>query len=180
MEEQRVYKLHRGSRFQGGAKVNINKIGERLSEITDRDGGNLTPEAVVEDGRDERSPFHTLFEWNETEAARQWNLQQARGIIGSVMVTVPVINHNKPLEEPREVTVRNFIENPISGKNGYESLRVVLADAVKRDSLLAQAWRELQAWQSEYQTLQELADVFAITESLRPIINEKIRELEVV
>lgn len=41
-----------------------------LEAIRARDGGKLTPEAVVDSARSKGSPRHRLFEWNDTEAAR--------------------------------------------------------------------------------------------------------------
>ncbi len=44
-------------------------------------GGLLTAESVVEAAKDEASPLHALFEWDDTEAARLFRVQQARQTI---------------------------------------------------------------------------------------------------
>lgn len=49
----------------------------------------LTPVAVLERARSANSALHSLFEWDDSEAARQYRLTQAAGLIRRVVVRVP-------------------------------------------------------------------------------------------
>ena len=61
---------------------------EALKEIAKRDGGLLRPAAVVDAARDEKSPLHGAFEWDDTEAAQKYRLLQAQSLIRSFKVEI--------------------------------------------------------------------------------------------
>ena len=48
--------------------------------------GLIQPEKVVEAASNPESPLHRYFEWDDSEAAHQWRLQQARRLIVRVVV----------------------------------------------------------------------------------------------
>lgn len=48
--------------------------------------GSLTPDHILEASKDETAIFHPLFTWDDSEAAKQYRLQQARMIINNVQV----------------------------------------------------------------------------------------------
>lgn len=59
-----------------------------LEEITERNGGRLTPDLVIEHARDPKSPLHTEFNWDVEQAAwAHWRMR-ARQIISSVTVNI--------------------------------------------------------------------------------------------
>lgn len=62
----------------------------RLELIADRNAGRLTPEDTIEDARDEESPLHPHFTWDDSEAAGKQRLFEARTLIRSVRVTTVV------------------------------------------------------------------------------------------
>ncbi len=68
-----------------------------LKEIAKRDGGKLRPQAVVDAAKDEDSPLHNAFCWDDAEAARLYRLDQARRLIRSFKVVI---------EEPKGKTIR--------------------------------------------------------------------------
>jgi len=94
---------------------------------------------------------------------------QARGIIGSVQTVIVTVPSSKG--PSKEVQTRAFIENTTPGKKGYEPLQVVLASPVSR------AWNELQSWKREYETLEELSEIFEVTEAIGPAITKRINDL---
>lgn len=59
----------------------------RLRELSG-ENGTLTPEAVVADAANPASELHSCFEWDDTKAAHQHRLDQARGLIRIRMTTV--------------------------------------------------------------------------------------------
>lgn len=50
--------------------------------------GSLTPENVLDASRDESALLHCLFQWDDSKAAHQFRLQQARNIINNIEVKV--------------------------------------------------------------------------------------------
>ena len=54
---------------------------DELERIAKANGGVLRAEDVVESARNERSPLHASFTWDNDEAAERWRLHQARNLI---------------------------------------------------------------------------------------------------
>lgn len=66
--------------------------------------GRVTPEAVREAARDPASPLHDEFTWDDGEAAEAYRLEQARGLIRKIRITVQV--------EERIVRAVGYIRDP--------------------------------------------------------------------
>ncbi len=124
-----------------------------LLEIYESNGDVLRTEDVVEYARNPETELHRHFTWDDTEAARNWRLQEAR----------TVIQVNVLMSESTQKTVRAFVslvpDRTIPG-GGYRRIEHVMADPVRRQQLLKQALREAQAWRERYTALQELAPIF--------------------
>src|SRR5262245_18276907 len=60
---------------------------QRLGDLRSHDpDGLITPEAFVEDATSWDSPLHRYLDWDESEAAHQWRLHQARLILGRIRI----------------------------------------------------------------------------------------------
>jgi hypothetical protein len=114
-------------------------------------GGKLEPVAVVEAARDEASPLHEHFEWDDTAAAHQHRLLQARKLISVHVEILPGATEASPVF----VSLR---EDRLDG--GYRTLISVMSDKDLRDKLLADAMADAEAFAVKYNSLRELADVF--------------------
>ena len=100
----------------------------RLLDLYARDG-KLTAETVLDDAYNPNSPLHAQFEWDDTVAAHQYRLVQARQIIRGVQVSV--------MERP----VRQYVF--ITSTDSYHPIETVIAskdwaaemvDEFKRDA----------------------------------------------
>lgn len=140
-----IYEWKIGSRLN----VDAQAVGERLKKIEAR-AGELTPDLVVKDARKPASPLHGAFEWDDSEAAKQYRLQQAGQILRSIVVSIPGADG-----EPK--VVRAFVN--ITDGAGYEDVNVVLRTADKRALLLARAKKELEEWRRRYEDFEELVEV---------------------
>jgi len=117
--------------------------------------GILQAEDVVEFARDERTALHSEFEWDDTVAAHQHRLWQARQII---RLTVTVID-----SPAGQQTVRMYAScdsDRVQPGGGYRSLVDVMGNDELRDQLLAAAFRELRTVRRKYQQLRELQPIF--------------------
>ena len=61
---------------------------QALEEITNGNGGKLTPDLVIEHARNPESPLHTEFNWDVEQAAMSHWRSQARRLISSVLVSI--------------------------------------------------------------------------------------------
>lgn len=121
--------------------------------------GMLTPEDVLQRARVRSSALHSYFEWDDTEAARKYRLEQARGVIRTVRV------HIERVDVP-EIKVRAYVSLP-SDRNtttGYRHISLVMATPAQRNELLAVALAEFEALRKRYADLTELAGVFEAIE----------------
>lgn len=131
-----------------------------LEEIRTSNDGLLLPQTVVEHARNPESPLHDCFEWDDSEAAEQFRLWQARSLI-RVCVTV---------EPQTQQTIRTYVSVMPQRKEsggGYLSTIEAMSDPVQRALVLETALRELTAFEKKYQQLQELAPVFAAMDQVR-------------
>ena len=130
-------------------------VSAELEMLVEQGDGILKAEAVVEYARDPKTALHSHFEWDDTEAAREYRLVQARHIIRVVLRAHSI--------QPPIVT-RIFVslnEDRALPGGGYRTMIDVMSAEESRRKLLAQALAELETWQKKYQTLTELAAIFA-------------------
>jgi hypothetical protein len=146
------YRIRDGFAVKGDPVV----IGRHLEQIRDADGA-LAPEAVLRDAEREESPLHPCFEWDDTEAARRYRLEQARYLIRAIEVEYET-------RGPDQATVVAVQYVTLGGRNQtepYQDIRTVMGDAAKRARYVAAVLRDLQAIREKHRHLRELAEVYA-------------------
>jgi hypothetical protein len=135
-------------------------VGERLAALDAT--GELTPSAVVADARPARSPLHPAFEWDDRRAGPLYREDQARRLIRSVAVLVPVAGQGQPARQIAFVSVGQ----PVPGGALYTTTTRALSAAESRARVLEEALAQLRGWQERYQHLTELAEVFQAIEEV--------------
>jgi hypothetical protein len=136
----------------------IEQIQAELAQIQEQHG-TLRAEDVVEFARNTRTALHAEFQWDDTEAAKQYRLSQARKIIRINVQVLPTARGN--------VTVPVYVSlssDRIQPGGGYRRLEDVMNDADLRQQFLDQALAEFERVRRKYQNLQELAPIFAAIE----------------
>lgn len=136
--------------------IKTSAIGVELRRLAEEHGGELRPDVVVEAASAVDSPLHDWFEWDDSAAAQQWRLHQARMLIRAVVVYEPNLK-GKLL--PCRVFV-SLTPDRVEGGAGYRLTTAVLSDAARRQQLLADALAEMKCFREKYRMLSELADVF--------------------
>jgi hypothetical protein len=132
-----------------------------LRHLAEQDGGTLKPEAVVDAARDPESPLHERFTWDDTKAAQEYRLWEARRLI---RVCVEYLPGDKS-EEPCPVFV-SLTDDRAMGA-GYRTLVDVMDDDELRERLLADALKELDGFRQRYDRVKELATVFLAIDRTR-------------
>lgn len=125
--------------------------------------GVLRPADVVEESRPTTAPLHNCFEWNDTEAAEKWRLEQAAHLIRSVSVVI-----KKP-DGSQGLTRKYVALHNISGKeeeHKYEQVKVVLEDDKLRAEYVAYMRRDAETFRRRYEHLAEYAAI--VREVLMP------------
>jgi hypothetical protein len=166
-----AYQWRRGSRF----KIKAGAAAAELERIRALHEGIVTPQAVVDASRPENAPLHREFEWRDDVAAERFRQEQARKMIGALMVV---------LTDPRDVSVsveptRVFIPVYPSAKQservaqevrvvtgqpaqpgGYAHFKSIYSNEVLRQDRRAQALADLRGWRRRFRDVENLMALF--------------------
>ncbi len=148
-------------------------IKQELEEVRQRYGGVLKSEAVVEYAKNPETALHSQFTWDDSEAAHNYRLWQARMLIRVVVKEAP-----KEEVEPMRVYVSMLEDRYGQPGGGYRSMEEVLTDKDLREQLMEQATKEFERWREKYEHLNELAEVFVAMDKVKS--KRKKREKAVV
>jgi hypothetical protein len=125
-----------------------------MESIRVRHNGVLRPSDVVEYARDSGTALHDRFTWDDSEAADQYRLWQARELIAVVVTLIPGAD-----TESRAYV--SMLDDREKDGGGYRSLVSVLSETESRKRLVAEALAEFDRWKAKYEMLKELASIFA-------------------
>lgn len=126
-------------------------VGEELEQIERNNA--ITPEHVVEYAeRHKDSELYKCFEWDDSEAANKWRLQQARLVICSISLEIK--------EEPRKVQrVYVSIKDKDTEERTFKSINEVLKNDKEYQQLVDKAKKELEGCRDRYTNLIEKDDL---------------------
>ncbi|WP_174804342.1 hypothetical protein [Martelella limonii] len=158
------FEFAEGARFQAGASKNAKEVGEHLEMLRQRFKGELTPEDILDDAKHDNSPLHSFFEWDDSAAAHQYRLKQARGLIRSVVAVY--VSDDRPA-----VRQRAYVHVAEAGIPHYRETSHAMSMTKTRDMVLQQAWRELQAWRRRYADLSEFSDLIDVIDATKKKFN---------
>lgn len=147
------FEFAEGARFQAGDHPEASIVGAHLEMLREKFKGEITPEDVLEDAKNDNSPLHSFFEWSDSAAAHQHRLQQARGLIRSVVAVY--VREDKPA-----VRTRAYVHIPQGETSHYREASHAMSQKSTRDVVLKRALEELIGWQKRYHDLHEFADLF--------------------
>jgi hypothetical protein len=100
-----------------------------VQRLATEHGGVVTPAQVVEAARDPANPLHEEFEWDDSVAAEQWRLAQARTLIRSIRVVVSV--HNVQFQ------CQGYVHDPDTNGQGYTTIARLRTDRDRAEQALA-------------------------------------------
>ena len=144
-------------------------IRERLDELSAKNGGRVTPEAVVEDAKKPTSPLHSEFTWNVKEAAHEYWIEQARRLIRSVRIVVQTetttIRTVAYLRDPSAESDEQGYVSVESLRGNAESSKEALRYEFSRAEAVLQRARDLAvALSLENEVDRIIDDIHAVTE----------------
>lgn len=149
------FEFAEGARFQAGKHPDANVVGAHIEMLRAKFKGELTPEDILDDAKHGNSPLHSFFEWDDSEAARQHRLKQARGLIRSVVAIYT--SDNKHL-----VRQRAYVHIAETGAPHYREASHAMSQKDTRDAVLRRALGELNAWKKRYGDMKEFAKIVSV------------------
>lgn len=113
--------------------------------------GILKPSDVVEEAADEDHPLHQYFQWDDTKAAHEYRLWQARELIVSVRIEWD--------EKVTDLYWNGIIEKDGKSEQGYFAIQRMLSDEDLYFQVLEDAIKELKYFQEKYSGLKDLKGI---------------------
>lgn len=137
-----------------------NKVISELRRIASANGGLLQPETVVERARSSSSPLHSKFQWEDSVAAHEYRIWQARQLI---RVSVEVMASTGKIHD----VFVSLSPDRQRDSGGYRVMTEVLSNAEMRSQLLTDALDDLELFREKYRKLKELAVVFSAIKKVK-------------
>lgn len=152
------------------SRLDAQAVGEYLETVRAANNGRLTAEDVVRAARDESSPIHGAFDWDDQSAAEEHRKHVARVLMGSIKVVVKV---QAPDGREQERITRALVAVRDAEGTQYVPIATVLASDDYRQQLIVSARRELIAFQRKYGELSELTELFASIDRVLPLLDKQ-------
>ena len=127
---------------------------EEIDAIAEANDGIVKPEWVVYAGKEPTSALHPKFTWDDKEAGAKRRLDEARFLLRAYTVRFEI-----PDGDPVRVRAYPLMGGEEVGE--YRQIAKILSDENSRMILLADALKEMMAFQRKYGALAALAEVFA-------------------
>ncbi|EPD32934.1 hypothetical protein QP568_09725 [Propionimicrobium lymphophilum] len=128
---------------------------EELQRIYDANN-QLTPELVVEEASSPDSKLHRYFEWDDTQAAKQYRFIQADNMIRRVKIVWKETPKSKP------VRIRAFLPAAPQAKKtesyNYKPTEEILVDDFQRRILFNNMVRDFEAFKRKYRNMEGYSD----------------------
>lgn len=143
-------------------KHQITRELERLQEQNET--GLLTAGTVVEAARDEDSPLHQHFEWDNDVAGERYRLIQARQLIRAIIVNEDITGRE----------VRNYVSVPSDRSQpggGYRTLSNVISISELRQEKLVELQKIMDSHLERYEAFLALEPDFVEIRRLIPRFN---------
>jgi len=144
---------------------------KELLQVKKRNGGNLTPDDVVESAKDPESVMHAWFTWEDTEAARKYRLMEA----GALIRSIEIVYKEAPKMERRAFEIQYKKKTgDVESRTVYKTAEEAASDPDNHARLIAEAVRTLMAWRKRFAALQELHHLMvAIDQTIEQIADKE-------
>ena len=140
-------------------------VKSELKALAKKNRGVLNPKKVVEFAKDPKTALHSKFTWDNTKAATEYRLWQAREII---RVSVTVLDGD-------DKKVRAFVSlsQDRHGKGGYRDIKDVLSSEELRIMMVNEILDEYYRIESKYNTYAELEPIYKAVRQVSRRVKKK-------
>lgn len=152
-----------GARF----KVDADTVGQELERLYNKHD-LVTAEILLDAARDEDSPLHNLYEWDDSIAAEKWRKHQSRTILYSLRVT------EVDGDKPRIMNVAIRLED---GRRGYQKTSIAVQDKTLWEQVMDDTRKDLMGVQERLENLiaVETADKRRTATAIRDSVDKTLR-----
>lgn len=126
-------------------------VGEHLEKLRLRNNDRLTTPVILKDASDPDSPIHDVFQWDDTKAAHEFRLVQARNMTNHLVVVR--IKSELFDDLPSHISIR------VGGESYYAPIQDVRTKTEIRDHAIDNAMRDLATFDKKYREIKKFAGV---------------------
>lgn len=137
---------------------------DEILKVARKDG--LTAENIIARAEKESNPLHKFFEWDDSIAAHQHRLHQARVLINEITIII------EDVEYPAFENVRVSISEDESERI-YKTRQEVVEMAEYRQQMVARALNLMLYWKKQYESFSELQPIFTLVEKTKVQLEEE-------
>jgi hypothetical protein len=164
-----IYQFRAGSRLKGDAAV----VATEIERIAGKLGGAVEPEQIVTSAKRKTSVLHTYFEWDDTAAAHEYRLDQARHLIRSIEVVTT--DEGETVNKFHSVTV--LTPGAEAERRAYVTVERAMSDDELRVQIVRQLYAQAQAFVRQARAFERHAAPFAgVARAIEAL--PSLRELE--
>jgi len=157
------------------------KITKRLSQETINEilkieqNKGLTAKAIISEAEKKSSPLHDLFEWDDTEAAKLYRLQQARILVNEVKVIIDEKEYYAFENISVAVCYNNNDKNSseTTSERIYKPIIEILSNQEMKDQVIASALRQHRYWEEQNSKYVELMPIIKTASKVRKQMEAK-------
>lgn len=136
--------------------------------------GTVTPEAVVEEARPSGAPLHSAFEWDDAVAAETHRQEQARKLLGKLVVSYrrPDGSMTAPtrflvkLQARRDEDPEDEVLEAATQPHVYIPVRKVMDEEVLRRKYVREAYLSAVSWSRRYRDVEAFARIHEAIDAL--------------
>lgn len=152
-------------------------VGAELEKI-EEEHGEVNPSLFLESSRDEKSPTHMMFEWNDRVASEKYRLYQSGNIIRNLRIEY-VRDESESQEIELEIkneetpTIAAYMNTTPKGQiianrdtaHFVNSQRAMISDEIRK-TVINNAMMELKSFERKYRVYNEFASLFTLIDEL--------------
>lgn len=75
----------------------VDIVAKKINELTKEYGGEVTPNILLQEAEQPNSVLHKYFEWDQSKAAKEYRLWQARKLLGAIAEVVVIKGKENPI-----------------------------------------------------------------------------------
>lgn len=128
----------------------------------------LTPKNLVEEAKDESNPLHEFFEWEDSVAANEYRLYQARVLINEVKVIID----QKEYFAFENVAIK-VSEKSEETERVYKPVAEIIQNEELRKQILKSALHSLTYWQEKFSKYEEVKPIVKSIIKVRKKLEKK-------
>ena len=131
------------------------KIAQHLKSLAKKNGDSLTPDLLVQDASNPKSPIHDEFEWDDAKCGHAYRLDQARKLIGEVRylyhTTTTLVKTVAYVKDPRIPNDQGYLSVAKVKTQKEEALETLVMEFRRAAGMLARVRDLAKVFEMEYE-----------------------------